>query len=381
MFTKIDIKKFGLYKDFTWDALPNLGRVNIIYGRNYSGKTTLSRIFDGISLGQLHKNYFDGEFTLYTEDDAVKTVTKDNMSDCPYPVRVYNSDYVGRNLSWLRNEEEGEIIPFTLLGSDNVEAQRDIDEIDEQLGSVEEKKGLLYTYEVKANEYKAKKQAFDDTANNLDNLLRNKANSDIKRKNYYVKQGATYNINNIQHDIDEVFTANNVVDEDTGEVTIKYTVEETAVLTDEVKEQLKKTIDESVKPTITPLPEGEPHLTAYVEKVKELAPRTIALSKVLQELVENDLLQAWVDQGRELQKERKRCAFCGNPITAERWEALNAHFSKESEDLKSELTTLKEKLENGGEALDDFFGKQRFCEREYLCFISGRVCQGNSAVE
>lgn len=360
MFTKIDIKKYGLYKDFTWGSLPELGRVNIIYGRNYSGKTTLSRIFDGISLGQLHKNYLDGEFTLHTEDDTVKTVTKDNMNDCPYPVRVYNSDYVDRNLSWLRNEEEGEIIPFTLLGSDNVEAQRDIDEIDEQLGSVEEKKGLLYTYEVKANEYKAKKQAFDDTANNLDNLLRNKANSDIKRKNYYVKQGATYNINNIQHDIDEVVTANNVVDEDTGEVTIKYTVDETAVLTDEVKEQLKKTIDESVKPTITALPEGEPHLTAYVEKVKELAPKTIALSKVLQELVENDLLQAWVDQGRELQKERTRCAFCGNPITAERWAALNAHFSKESEDLKSELTTLKEKLEKGGEALDDFLGSKGF---------------------
>ena len=160
-----------------------------------------------------------------------------------------------------------------------------------------------------------------------------------------MKQGATYNINNIQHDIDDVVTANNVVDEDTGEVTIKYTVDETAVLTDEVKEQLKKTIDESVKPTIMALPEGEPHLTAYVEKVKELAPKTIALSKVLQELVENDLLQAWVDQGRELQKERTLCAFCGNPITAERWAALNAHFSKESEDLKSELTTLKEKWE------------------------------------
>ncbi len=60
MFTKIDIKKFGLYKDFTWDALLNLGRVNIIYGRNYSGKTTLSRIFDSVGQGELHKDYQDG---------------------------------------------------------------------------------------------------------------------------------------------------------------------------------------------------------------------------------------------------------------------------------------------------------------------------------
>ena len=74
MFTKIDIKKFGLYKDFTWGSLPELGRVNIVYGRNYSGTTTLSRIFDGISLGQLHKDYLDGQFTLHTDDNAVAEV-------------------------------------------------------------------------------------------------------------------------------------------------------------------------------------------------------------------------------------------------------------------------------------------------------------------
>lgn len=360
MFTKIDIKKFGLYKDFTWGSLPVLGRVNIIYGRNYSGKTTLSRIFDGISMGRLHKNYLDGEFILYTEGDTVNTVTQVNMKDCPYVVRVYNSDYVDRNLSWLRNEEEGEIAPFTLLGSDNVEAQREIDEIDAQLGSVDEKKGLLYTYDVKANEYKVKKQTFDDAATNLDNQLRNKANADIKRKNHYVKQGITYNINNIQRDIDEVVTAANIVDEYTGEVTIKFMVNDTVVLTDEKKEQLKKTIDESVKPTITALPEGESHLTTYVEKVKELVSKNITLSKVLQELVENDLLQAWVEKGRELQKERKTCAFCGNPISPERWEALNAHFSKESEELKTELTTLKEKLETASKVLDSFMESKGF---------------------
>ena len=30
MFTKIDVKKYGLYKDFTWGSLPELGRVNHI---------------------------------------------------------------------------------------------------------------------------------------------------------------------------------------------------------------------------------------------------------------------------------------------------------------------------------------------------------------
>lgn len=49
MITKLDISKFGLYKDYSWNTeignTETFRRLNIIYGRNYSGKTTLSRIF------------------------------------------------------------------------------------------------------------------------------------------------------------------------------------------------------------------------------------------------------------------------------------------------------------------------------------------------
>jgi len=60
MITKIDIEKFGLFKDYQWSK--NFGndsnagvfkKVNIIYGRNYSGKTTLSRMFRCIEAGKL----------------------------------------------------------------------------------------------------------------------------------------------------------------------------------------------------------------------------------------------------------------------------------------------------------------------------------------
>lgn len=374
MFTKIDIKKFGLYRDFTWGNLPVLGRVNIIYGRNYSGKTTLSRVFDGMSLNQLHKDYLDADFTLHTEDPAVHTVNQTNMDQCPYAVRVYNSDYVKRNLSWLNNEEDGEIIPFTLLGSDNVEAQKAIEEIDEKLGNIEEKKGLLYADHVKSKEYYDKKGKYDNAWNALETALKNKANGDIKKKNLYVKQGTNYIINNIKRDIEEFISAVNVTEDEEGKPLekpyIKYEVDDAVVLTDEEKEKLTKTVNETEKPTISVLPDKEPHLTDFVEKVKKLAPKTIALSKALQELVDNDLLQAWVDKGREVQKDRKTCAFCGNPIAPERWDALNAHFSKESEDLKTALTTLKTALESASESLDKFLESRGFRkENIYVMYL------------
>ena len=363
MFTKIGIKKFGLYKDFTWHPLKmkDFGQVNIIYGRNYSGKTTLSRVFDSVSLGKLHDDYLDGEFEL--ADDTGKkihgsggAITVDAGLD--WQVRVYNSDYVRRNLGWLSNEEAGEIKSFTLLGSGNVEAQKAIDEIDEKLGSIDEKKGLLYADEVATQAYKAKKAKHEEVAGNLEWQLKNKANGDIKKKNLYVKQGTNYIVNNIKRDIEEFVTAENITEDENGESLEKpkivFTIDHTVELKDEEKEQLKKTVSETEKPAITPLPEGEPHLNGYEKKAAELVTKKITLTKTLQELVENDLLQRWVDEGREQNKDRKLCAFCGNPISDERWEELNAHFSKESEELKKSLQELKIVLEQTAMKLDGF---------------------------
>lgn len=363
MFTKIDIKKFGLYRDFTWHPvkMKDFGQVNIIYGRNYSGKTTLSRIFDSVSLGKLHDDYLDGEFELV--DDTGKkihgsggAITVDAGLD--WQVRVYNSDYVRRNLGWLSNEEAGEIKSFTLLGSGNVEAQKAIDEIDEKLGSIDEKKGLLYVDEVATQAYKAKKAKHEEVAGNLEWQLKNKANGDIKKKNLYVKQGTNYIVNNIKRDIEEFVTAENITEDENGEPLEKpkivFTIDHTVELKDEEKEQLKKTVGETEKPAITPLPEGEPHLNGYEKQAAELVTKKITLTKTLQELVENDLLQRWVDEGRERNKGRKLCAFCGNPISDERWEELNAHFSKESEELKKSLQELKIVLEQASLKLDGY---------------------------
>lgn len=360
MFTKIDIKRFGLYKDFRWFGnLAELCKVNIIYGRNYSGKTTLSRIFDSVSLGKLHKNYLDGDFTLYTDDPSAPTVTQNNMSDCPYAIRVYNSDFVNRNFDWFKNEEEGEIKSFALMGSKNVEAQKAIEEIDEKLGGVEEKKGLLYEYEVKANEYSTTEGQYNTAFLTLDNQLKTKANGDIKRQNYYVKQGTNYNVNNIKTDIDEILKCE-VIDseENQGEedkvVFHSYSLDDSVLLSEETIAQLKKTVEEVRKMELDKLNETESHIGEYRDQVLQEVTKKITLTKTLQELVEDDLLQAWVDKGRELNKDKEYCAFCGNPISKERWEALNAHFSKESEDLKQSLLRLKEKLENASKALDGY---------------------------
>ena len=346
MFKKIDIKKFGLYSDFKWsEKLPEFGRVNIIYGRNYSGKTTLSRIFDSVGQGELHKDYLDGEFTLHTDDVVTPMVAQNNLKDSPYAVRVYNSDFVKRNLSWLNDEDGGEIKPFALIGSVNVEAQKVIDQTKLELGDVEQKTGLRYELDTKIAAFERANSKIKKAIQKLDDLLKEKARRDIKSNIYFVNPGSTYNVASIKTDIEAI----TIKDEKNMQ-----TLNRSFSLKKNERDLLRLTVKQAQKPEIRLLQVQIPRLDQFNKEVRKLVSRRITMSSTLQELVENDLLQAWVDEGRKVNHRRKVCAFCGNPISMERWHALNAHFSKQSEGLKTALLEEKAKLEKLSKAMDGF---------------------------
>ena len=59
MITRIpSLKRFGIYRDFQWpeDGLQEFRKFNLIYGWNYSGKTTLAPVLQtkgrGVSQGR-----------------------------------------------------------------------------------------------------------------------------------------------------------------------------------------------------------------------------------------------------------------------------------------------------------------------------------------
>ena len=67
---RIDIKNFGCYKDYNQHSPSGIGndfneeKVNILYGRNYSGKSTYSKIFQSIELRRLPEKYGDIDFEI-----------------------------------------------------------------------------------------------------------------------------------------------------------------------------------------------------------------------------------------------------------------------------------------------------------------------------
>ncbi len=362
MITTIDIGSFGIFKDFVWSREisemqgdKDFKKVNIVYGRNYSGKTTLSRIVRTLETKELHPDYLQSQF-VFTCNDGTQ-INQYALMNNTMNVCVYNTDFVKENLHWLHNDN-GTIEPFTVLGAENIEIEQQINETLQRIGtySEEEQSGLSKELHDVRVAYNEKNKTYQLRKNELESKLKSKANEEIKRNPLYGL--VTYNIAKIKDDIAMIIE------------------QQSSLLDDHVIEAYKKLIGETKKEPITPLPEKKPHFSDYFHTTKTLIEKRIKPSLPIAELLENSVLQAWVRQGRELHEHSKdRCSFCGNIIEESLWEKLDQHFSKESEELRDEIRKAVDILQQAVNALDSFISlnKEDFYtafQEKYLEYIS-----------
>ena len=332
MINKIDITKFALFNEFSWDK--TIGKdnsfktVNIIYGRNYSGKTTLSRIFGCIEKGEIHRHYPDAKFSILLSDKRSLSQNNLNLVTDDIKIRVYNTDFVKDNLSWLHNDD-GSIKPFTLLGSINVELDKQIKDIEEKLGKEDDKKGLFFELSEKTAKHKQQKNLFDAKTKALDDLLRKEA-GDIKN-NAQLYNEPNYTIANIKKDIPNLTEA--------------------SILSDDSVEEKKNQLKEEPKADISKLHESKPKFSDNYDKTKALLIKEIKPTQPIIDLINDKLLQEWVRQGID---KRDTCGFCGNPIPEDLWSKLDAHFSKESEALREEINIQITSLKTAQQGINNY---------------------------
>ncbi|MEB6666839.1 AAA family ATPase [Acinetobacter vivianii] len=131
MLRNIEIVNFGSYQNFGGLAEKNyFKKMNIIYGANYSGKTTLSRIFALLKSKNDPENYLNPSFRLIFESGDVDFNTyKENSKE----LLVFNKDFISENLSFLilNNHEKGDIKSFdaVIIGQDQIAIDNKINEL------------------------------------------------------------------------------------------------------------------------------------------------------------------------------------------------------------------------------------------------------------
>ena len=328
-FSKID--NFAIYKNFDWDtnvlsgdgSISNFKKLNIIYGRNYSGKTSLSKILRSFEKQELPKNYINPQFSISLKDSSI--LTNDQIVDHNLDLCIYNKDFVIDNLKFLVSED-GEITPFAIMGEKNIEIEKKINDITKELGSIENKQGLLFEQSSFLQLYESKNTEVEQDRNSIKDLLRNKARS-IK-ENAALYENVNYRINNIESDIE-------------------YIEDHNISLLDEIEVQkLHKIIDEINKNEVHSRSYNFPNALVIEESIKNLVEYKVIPSKAINDFINNPSLQTWAKEGIRLHKEKRNtCGFCFQELPANIWAMYNDHFNKESDELALKLKNNKERLQ------------------------------------
>lgn len=331
------IKKLGVFDDFCWDsevrnkggAVQNFVDINIIYGRNYSGKTTLSRIIRALETRTLSDKYGTPSFHLKFSDDS--DVTLATLSAHDKNIRVFNEDFIRDNLRFITNPDDS-IEPFAILGDDNNKIEKEIESLEAELGSrIEGQETGLFADQKQATvAYNTADQDHKKSNASLEKQLSDKAiNKGIGIKYKPERYGdQNYTITKLKADIKVVSSS------------------DFQQLTPEQVSEYEKLIDEKVLLAIPDFSPPELCFLSLAQQVETLVTKSISESDKIQALVKDAVLNRWVNEGRNHHRNKhEKCAFCDNEISTERWAELDKHFDEESELLENSIDALLAKIE------------------------------------
>ncbi|MCK5509885.1 MAG: AAA family ATPase [Desulfobacterales bacterium] len=310
MFKKIHIiKDYGVFKDFGWpsdSSLDEFEKRNLIYGWNYSGKTTLSRIFRAFEQKRNHPDFSSSSFKVETKDDGSRTHLQ--LERLPFSVRVFNSDFISENLKW-----EDALEPILILGEENIELQKELN-------------GLKIGIETKEKEKIGLSGIIEELNKNLEDAKTEKARQ-IKRD---LNISENYDKRNLQYEIDILPEKKIGVILNGPEYQKTF---DTYRSDDKLEVPAKILLSSSFKPV------------DIISEIQSLLLR-VPKSEVIEKLKNDKSLHDWVETGLRLHQNKSTCEFCGNNIDTERIEELNNHYSSELKKLNSELNSLKIKVES-----------------------------------
>lgn len=338
MITKFKtIKNLAVFQNFNWDTtIRDDGNnvvlfkpINIFYGRNYSGKTTLSRIVRALETGKISDKYEDPQFEVCIKDIA--DITSSNLTAHGKKIRVFNEDFVKENLRFIVNSDES-ITPFAIIGG-NATIEFEIQQLKNDLGSNEDRSESGFYLELKNASALAATalQAYQTEKDTLNQQLSTKAldrNTGIKYKlDRFGDQN--YTTTKLSSDIETVLATS------------------FQPLTDDAVIQKLSLLNERANADIPAIAKPNLDLNTLNTKAKELVTKSISSSNKIEQLLKDAILNRWVKEGRQLHKGKfEKCAFCGNDISHKRWSELDSHFDEESEKLEKELDALISGIEN-----------------------------------
>ena len=318
MITRINyIKNLGVFEDYARDInLQDFKEKNILYGWNYTGKSTLSRLFSFLNKGAvIDGDYQNVEFEIELTDGT--KITKQNKDDNPLSVKVFNSDFIRENLRF--DSDDKKITGITFEVGENIAIRKEIDENTHKIEKGKQKKSNNRTNIDKFNEFENSK--FTNEARRIKNDC---FNSLIEFNKGHLKNV----VSSLQNPISQYTNI------DTNELN--------KIKSDALAQDTKTVIIIS-KPTLA--------FDTLLQTVTEICQATPTQTIEDNILSDNDFYN-WVKDGMGIfsnkNSEVDTCPFCGRTWSKLDWEHrieyLNAYYSNEAAKVKEEIDETKQKI-------------------------------------
>lgn len=294
MFKNIkSIQNWGVFKDAKTNADQPFHQFNLFYGFNYSGKTTLSRIFQAMEHAEILDEFKTGSFEIEKHDGiSIKSNSIKKIEN----LRVFNSDYITKNV----NFNESSVNPVLIVGEKNIELEEELKQLEKAI-SIKEKERSDNI------EFAEKKEKEKDSR--LSEVGRSVSQLNILGK-------STFNSTAVKSMLKNAVSFHELTQEqigsfsDTARASAAYHVQKATIYI--------------------------PEMADLLADIKELMNVSVTQITII-ELENNNKLRDWVENGIEHYKDNDTCPFCKNTIANERLDELNSYFSKSYKDLTQSI--------------------------------------------
>lgn len=313
MIRRLDrLKDFGCFHDFSWptDLIP-FKQFNLIFGWNYSGKTTFTRALRCFELKKRHDDFGGAEVQFCNTDGTVHHLS--TIVD-PHLFRVFNVDYVRENILF----DTSSATAILILGAEDIAMQAELAQKQTEL------KTLNQDLPTNRQDKRVRRETLDAALTAKARDIKN----DLKYPNY-----------------DRTKFEPKVEERKTDFANFLLTDSEIQKNIDIYRSTDKK--DALSKVTS----DGLTSFSALKSTVTALLARVVTANSPIARLAADPEIERWVNEGRHLHDDKTDCQFCGRALPVDLLTTLEAHFSADYIDLMNELETVLTALDNAAKEI------------------------------
>lgn len=313
------INNLGVYKNFTRSGnIPDFNDKNIIYGWNYCGKTTLSRLFNWLNpTCSIDDDFANCTFEIELENG--ERIRQDNRDNFKGIVQVFNTDFIDANLQFnTKNGISNKINAITFdLGEESKPFRDKIAILQQRLNN--------YDLIIQAT------SVYTTRYNNFESLFTTKAR-EIKNDFFYSSIEFTK-----AH-------LKRIIEEMSPNTYHEYIITDISELAKSQSDALEKDAKPVIDATYPKLIFDE--IFKEVQDLLASSPQNTITDEILSK--DHDLYE-WSKHGLELHthgKTLKTCAFCGQELSPKRLNFLNSFYSNEAAKVKEKAKSIIQRIEN-----------------------------------